>query len=55
MVKSIIDRGAEVHVKDTFYNATPSHWAVSPAMGRKPQHVDVVRLLLAKGGTLPRR
>src|SRR5258705_13671604 len=50
VVKLLIDRGADVHVKDTFYNATPLTWAVSPAMGRKPQHVDVVRLLLAKGG-----
>jgi ankyrin repeat protein len=50
VVKLLIDRGADVHVKDTFYNATPLTWAVSPAMGRKPQHVEVVRLLLAKGG-----
>ena len=50
VVKLLLDRGADVHVKDTFYGATPLTWAVSPAMGRKPQHVDVVRLLLAKGG-----
>lgn len=50
VVKLLIDRGADVLVKDTFYNATPLTWAVSPAMGRKPQHVEVVRLLLAKGG-----
>ena len=50
VVKLLIDRGADVHVKDTFYGATPLTWAVSPAMGRKPQHVEVVRLLLAKGG-----
>jgi ankyrin repeat protein len=50
VVKLLLDRGADVLVKDTFYNATPLTWAVSPAMGRKPQHVDVVRLLLAKGG-----
>jgi uncharacterized protein len=50
VVKLLIDRGADIHVKDTFYGATPLTWAVSPAMGRKPQHVDVVRLLLAKGG-----
>jgi len=50
VVKLLIDRGADVLVKDTFYNATPLTWAVSPATGRKPQHVDVVRLLLAKGG-----
>jgi ankyrin repeat protein len=50
VVKLLLDRGADVHVKDTFYGATPLTWAVSPAMGRKPQHVDIVRLLLAKGG-----
>ena len=51
VVKLLLDRGADVHVKDTFYDAIRrSRWAVSPAMGRKPQHVDVVRLLLAKGG-----
>jgi ankyrin repeat protein len=50
VVKLLIERGADVLVKDTFYNATPLTWAVSPAMGRKPQHVEVVRLLLAKGG-----
>ena len=50
VVKLLIDRGADIHVKDTFYGATPLTWAVSPAMGHKPQHVEVVRLLLAKGG-----
>ena len=50
VVKLLLDRGADVHVKDTFYGATPLTWAVSPAMSRKPQHVEVVRLLLAKGG-----
>jgi ankyrin repeat protein len=50
VVKLLVERGADVHVKDTFYGATPLSWAVRPAMGHKPQHVDVVRLLLAKGG-----
>ena len=49
VVKLLLDRGADVNVRDTFYNATPLTWAVSPAMGRKPQHPEVVRLLLAKG------
>ena len=49
VVKLLIDRGADVNVKDTFYNATPLTWAVSPAMGRKPQHPEVVRLLLQHG------
>lgn len=49
VVKLLIDRGADVNVKDTFYNATPLTWAVNPAMGRKPQHPEVVRLLLQHG------
>ena len=49
VVKLLIDSGADVNVKDTFYNATPLTWAVSPAMGRKPQHADVVKLLLQHG------
>jgi hypothetical protein len=49
VVKLLVDRGADVNVKDTFYNATPLTWAISPAMGRKPQHPEVVRLLLQHG------
>jgi ankyrin repeat protein len=50
VVKILLERGADVNVKDTFYGATPLNWAVSPAMERKPQHTEVVRLLLAHGG-----
>jgi len=46
VVKLLLDRGADVNVKDTFYGATPLSWAVKPAMGRKPQHPEVVKLLL---------
>lgn len=49
VVKLLLDRGADVNIRDTFYNATPLTWAVSPQMGRKPQHAEIVRLLLAKG------
>ena len=49
VVKLLLDRGADVNVRDTFYMATPLTWAVSPQMGRKPQHPEIVRLLLAKG------
>src|ERR1700682_5321437 len=44
--KLLLDRGAEVNVKDTFYGATPLTWASSPAMDRKPQHAEIVGLLL---------
>lgn len=49
VVKVLLDRGADVNVKDTFYGATPLIWAVSPNMGRKPQHPEIVRLLLGHG------
>jgi hypothetical protein len=49
VVKLLLDRGADVNVKDTFYGATPLSWAVRPAMGRKPQHPEIVRLLLEHG------
>ncbi len=49
VVKLLLDRGADVNVKDTFYSATPLIWAVSPNMGRKPEHPEIVRLLLDHG------
>jgi hypothetical protein len=47
--KLLMDRGADVNARDTFYKATPLNWAVTPAMGRKPQHPEIVRLLLEHG------
>lgn len=49
VVKLLVERGADVNVRDTFYNATPLTWAVSPNMGRKPEHPEIVRLLLEHG------
>ncbi len=49
VVKLLLKRGADVNVKDTFYHATPLDWAASPAMGRKPQHAEIVGLLLKHG------
>ena len=49
VVKLLLDRGADVNAKDTFYNAAALNWAVNPAMERKPQHAEVVRLLLEHG------
>ena len=49
VVKLLLDRGADVNAKDTFYGATPLTWAASPAMGRKPQHAEIVGLLLKHG------
>jgi ankyrin repeat protein len=50
VVKVLLERGADINAKDTFYNATPLNWAINPAMERRPEHVEVLRLLLAKGG-----
>src|SRR5439155_24934472 len=49
VVKLLLDRGADVNIEDTFYHATPLTWAVSPALGRKPQHAEIVGLLLKRG------
>jgi ankyrin repeat protein len=51
VVKALLDHGADVNVKDTFYGLTPLMIAVSPAQKRKPEHNDIVKLLLAKGAT----
>src|SRR4030095_9082966 len=51
VVKLLLDRGADVNVKDTFYGATPLTWASSPAMKRKPEHAEIVGLLLKRGAT----
>jgi ankyrin repeat protein len=49
VVKMLLERGADVNVKDTFYGFTPLAIAVSPAQKRKPEHNEIVKLLLAKG------
>src|SRR5947208_7456790 len=49
VVKLLLERGADANARDTFYRATPLTWAVSPAMGRTPQHPEIVRLLLEHG------
>jgi ankyrin repeat protein len=53
VVRLLLDRGADANAKDTFYGATPLMWAVRPAMDRKPQHTEVVRLMLEHGGIPP--
>jgi hypothetical protein len=51
VVKVLVARGADVNVKDTFYNATPLTWAVMPAMTRKPDHAAIVGVLLKAGAS----
>jgi ankyrin repeat protein len=43
IMKILLDHGADVKVKDTFYGATPVTWAVEKG------HVEIVTLLLSKG------
>jgi hypothetical protein len=49
VVKVLLARGANVNVADTFYKATPLNWASSPAQARKPEHAQIVGLLLGRG------
>jgi hypothetical protein len=48
VVTLLLERGADVNAEDTFYHATPLSWAVNPAMGRTPQHEEIVALLLKR-------
>lgn len=48
VVKLLLERGADVNVEDTFYHATALTWALNPAMGRTPQHTEIVGLLLKR-------
>jgi hypothetical protein len=43
VARLLIERGANVNAKDTFYGATPLVWAMNKG------HVEIVRLLVAKG------
>jgi ankyrin repeat protein len=45
IVKLLLDRGADVNAKDSFYGVTPLVWAASNG------HVEVARILLARGAT----
>jgi ankyrin repeat protein len=45
VAKLLIERGADVNVKDTFYGEVPLGWALSHG------HAQIVKLLLDKGAT----
>jgi hypothetical protein len=45
IVKLLLDRGADVNAKDTFYGVTPLVWAANNG------HAQVARMLLAHGAT----
>ena len=49
VVKVLLDHGADMGGKDTFYGFTPLMLATSPAQKKKPEHAEIARLLIAKG------
>lgn len=49
VVKVLLDKGADLAIKDTFYGFTPLMLAVSPAQKRRPEHTEIAKLLIAKG------
>jgi hypothetical protein len=49
VVKALLDGGADLAVKDSFYGFTPLMLAVRPAQKRRPEHTEIAKLLIAKG------
>jgi hypothetical protein len=49
VVRLLLAKGAAPDATDSFYNQSALGWAAQPAQTRKPEHAEVVKLLLAKG------
>lgn len=49
VVKVLLDHGADLTVKDTFYGMTPLALAVEPPRKKTPSHNEIAKLLIAKG------
>jgi len=49
VVKVLLDHGADLAIKDTFYGFTPLMMAVSPPRTKTPAHNEIARLLIARG------
>jgi len=49
VVKVLLQRGADMSIKDTFYGFTPLALATSPAQKKKPEHFEIAKLLIQKG------
>jgi ankyrin repeat protein len=49
VVKVLLDKGADLSRKDTFYGFTPLMLATSPARKKTPAHTEIVKLLVARG------
>jgi ankyrin repeat protein len=49
VVKVLLDHGADMSIKDTFYGFTPLALATGPAQKKKPEHLQIAKLLIQKG------
>ena len=49
VVRVLLDKGADLTIKDTFYGFTPLMLAVSPAQKKRPEHTEIAKLLIARG------
>jgi hypothetical protein len=49
VVKVLLDKGADMTLKDTFYGFTPLALATGPAQKKKPEHSEIAKLLIQKG------
>jgi hypothetical protein len=49
VVKVLLERGADMSLKDTFYGFTPLSLAMGPAQKKKPEHGEIAKLLIQKG------
>jgi len=49
VVKVLLDHGAAMDLKDTFYGFTPLMLAVGPAQTKRPEHTEIAKLLIARG------
>src|SRR6476619_6198365 len=49
VVKVLLDKGADMGIKDTFYGFTPLALATGPAQKKRPEHTEIAKLLIQKG------
>jgi len=49
VVRVLLDKGADLTIKDSFYGLTPLMLAVRPAQKKRPEHTEIAKLLIAKG------
>jgi ankyrin repeat protein len=49
VVKVLLDKGADLAIKDTYYGFTPLARAIGPSQKKRPEHTEIAKLLIAKG------